>query len=331
MIPRLRHDFNQRYRPEAYRKMLHSLDACVRTHVKFPVAETPVFVSRSMLDEMSAIGAGVLRRLVNDREYLQSSRACIPPECRFADETPHPHFAAADFLPTRGPTGRAVSRLAHLQAGPLAFGFQFVLNELYRSAYGMDPRLCYFLGGHTEASFWKLLQKTILRGHHPDHVVLAGVHVQEQKLLPDMQVMAERLGLEIVELASLEPDGTRLSYRKGEKSVPVYRVYCYFDPAEMGCGEPELQFDPGNVFDVEWAGHPNWHFHLRRREYEPPRAGHDGEVSIETPMGRVSPEMRILYLWPDAGEPEAVLPQARLKSERGTTAAISAVLFPGDE
>jgi hypothetical protein len=78
VIPSLRQDFNSRFRPETYRRFLHNLDACVRTHVSFRVAETPVFLPRELLEEMAAIGAELTHELVGDQEYLAESRKAIP-------------------------------------------------------------------------------------------------------------------------------------------------------------------------------------------------------------------------------------------------------------
>ncbi|HEX3438039.1 MAG TPA: hypothetical protein VHT24_14820 [Pseudacidobacterium sp.] len=382
MIPQLRHDFNQRFRPEAYRRMLHSLDACVRTHVGFRIAETPCFFPKILLEEMAAIGIEIIEQLVNDKEYLRASRAAIPPECRAADEAPHPHFVAADFGLARGADGKLTPRLIGMHASPVAIGFQFVLNELYRSAFELDAQLGYLLGGHTELSFWKLVERVVQRGHHPEHVVLGGIGLERQKFFPDVVVMAERLGVDIADLTELEPDivpgrPPRLCYRKGHRRMPVYRIYNYTNPGELGCGQVDLPFDFRDSFAVEWAGHPNWSFHIspfsipfldhpavlpavfldewlagKGREHLPedrrkvalkrisPIGHHDSvhapsdkmlreipkaerknyllqqyvsfEEGIDTPRGKARPEIRILYLWPDGGHPEPVVPQIRI-------------------
>jgi hypothetical protein len=67
VISSLRKEFNSRFSPGAYRLFLRNLDACVRTHVGFRVAETPVFFPQSLLQEMAVTGAELTRRLVPDR------------------------------------------------------------------------------------------------------------------------------------------------------------------------------------------------------------------------------------------------------------------------
>jgi len=269
VIEALRRDFNERFRPEAYRKMLHSLDACVRTHVEFRVAETPCFFPKSMFDEMAAIGAELTHRLVADKSYLKASHKMIPAEYCAADETPHPHFMTADFGLVREADGKLAPKLVELQAFPSVFAYQFVLNEVYKSAFKLNGDLGYLLGGHTEVSFWKLMERVILRGHHPENVVLTEVEPQKQKTLPDFLVTSERLGIEIVDIAELVADvrpgkATRLCYRKGKKLIPIRRIYNRAIVDELIREKIELPFDYRESFDVEWAGHPNWYFHISK-------------------------------------------------------------------
>ena len=269
MIPSFRHDFNRRYRPEAYPRLLHSLDACVRSHVDFRVAETPCFFPREMLDRMAAIGAELTHRLVADRIYLNASRAMIPAQYCAADETPHPHFMTADFGLVREQDGTLAPRLVELQAFPSVFAYQFVLCEVYRSVFGLDDSLRYLFGDHTESSFWKLMERVIVHRHDPENVVLTEVEPLQQKTLPDFLVTAERLGIEIVDIAKLVPDvrpgkPTRLLYRKGKKLIPIHRTYNRAIVDELIRKQIELPFDYRESFDVEWAGHPNWYFHISK-------------------------------------------------------------------
>jgi hypothetical protein len=382
VIPSLRQDFNSRFRPETYRAFLRNLDACVRTHITFRIAETPIFLPRELLDEMAAIGADLTHRLVDDREYLAESSKAIPEAWRAADETPHPHFMTVDFGLVREPDGRLAPRLVELQAFPSVYAYQFVLAENYRAAFALDPQLDLFLGGHTEASFWKLLQRVITRGHHPEHVVLTEIDPLHQKTLPDFQVTAERLGIRVVDIAEVIPEDRpgklpRLCYRDGSRLVPIHRIYNRAIVDELIQKQVHLQFDYREHFDVEWAGHPNWYFHLSKFSIPyldhpcvPPAVflddwfrgeGRDRlpgdrnqwilkplfsfagkgiqfaptdedlaaipsrerrnyllqqrvsfESVIDTPHGPTQPEIRILYLWPDGGRLEPVLPLIRL-------------------
>jgi hypothetical protein len=382
VIPSLRQDFNSRFRPETYRLFLRNLDACVRSHVSFRVAETPIFLPKELLDKMASIGAELTYRLVDDQDYLAASSKAIPEAYRAADETPHPHFMTVDFGLVREPDGKLSPRLVELQAFPSVYAYQYVLAENYRSAFGLDPNLNAFLGGHTEASFWKLMHLVILRGHHPEHVVLTEIDPLHQKTLPDFRVTQERLGIRILDIAEVVPEDRpgklpRLCYHEGTRLVPIHRIYNRAIVDELIQKKVHLHFDYREQFAVEWAGHPNWYFHISKFSIPyldhpcvPPaiflnewfkQGGSDRlprdrdqwilkplfsfagkgiqfapsnedlaairaqdrhnyllqqrvkfENVIETPHGPTQPEVRILYLWPDGGNLEPVLPLVRL-------------------
>jgi hypothetical protein len=273
VIPSLRSDFNARFRPEAFRNLRHSLDAIARTRVAFPIAETPCFFPQSLLDEMARIGADLTLRLVSDPAYLARSLAAIPERWRAADQNAHPHFLTADFGLVRNADGSLAPRLVEMQAFPSVFGFQFASCEGYRTAFGLDPSLHYLFGGLDESAYWKLLTRTIVAGHDPETVVLIDVDPANQKTLPDFHITADRLGIPIVDIADLQPIDAaskspgqlrRLAYPSGKKLVPIRRIYNRAIVDELVRKQIPLQFDYRESFDVEWAGHPNWYFHVSK-------------------------------------------------------------------
>jgi hypothetical protein len=277
VIPTLRQEFNARFRPETFRTLLQSLDAVARTHVAFPVAETPCFFPQSLLDDMASIGAQLTLQLVNDPAYLARSLAAIPEPWRAARQTAHPHFLTADFGLVREPSGSLAPRLVEMQAFPSVFGFQFAASEAYRAAFALDPSLHYLFGGLDEASFWDLFTRTIVAGHDPETVVLVDVDPANQKTLPDFHITADRLGIAIVDVAALEPISPenapaasspshlrRLAWRNGSRLIPIRRIYNRAIVDELVRKAIPLQFDYREPFDVEWAGHPNWYFHISK-------------------------------------------------------------------
>ncbi len=269
VISELRQDFNRRFRPEAYRTMLHGLDAVSRTHVSFPVAETPCFFPKPLLDEMAQTGAALTHQLLENREYMKRSLAAIPEAWRAADETPHPHFLTADFGLARDADGRLAQRLVEIQAFPSVFGFQWALSEAWQSAFSLDSNLKFLLGPSDDAAYWKLLDHVIVAGHDPETVVLADVDPATQKTLPDFHITADRLGIRIVDIAELEPEDRpgkrpRLCYRNGKRLIPIRRIYNRAIADELVRKQVHLRFDYRESFEVEWAGHPNWYFHVSK-------------------------------------------------------------------
>jgi hypothetical protein len=269
VIPYLRNRFNRRFRPDLYARFLESLNAAAQAHIEFRVAETPCFFPRELMESIAVIGAELTYRLVGDPEYLALSRNAIPEAYRMPDETPHPHFMTADFGLVRTVSGSLEPRLVEMQAFPSIFAYQCVLSETYRNVFQLDESLDYFLGGHTEASFWKLFAQVVLGGHEAENVILSEIDPLHQKTLPDFLITADRLRISVVDISALvkidQKDGRAKLFRKeGERLVPVNRIYNRAIVDELIRRKVQLPFDYRESLDVEWAGHPNWYFHISK-------------------------------------------------------------------
>jgi hypothetical protein len=268
MVPEFRNSFNRRFEQGSYAALLADLDRQAGTHVGFRVAETPCFFARELMDEIVEAGIALTRQLLTDPVYLAASLQAIPEAYRLPSSSPHPHFMTADFGLVRLPDGRYAPRLVELQAFPSVFGFQALLGHAYRRHYQMDPSLPYFLGGHTEESFWELFRRVVVGEHDPEEVVLAEVHPEQQKTLPDFLLTAKRLGISVVDatqlVASRSGGRTLLQYRKDGKLLPVRRIYNRVIVDEVIQKGITLPFDYRDDLDVEWAGHPNWYFQISK-------------------------------------------------------------------
>ncbi len=161
MISALRTQFNRSYRSENYAALLALLERRCGVAVEFRVAETPIFVPLSLLQEMSAAGAELAHFLMGDPAYLEAARKAIPAGYLVAGETAHPHFLTADFALVRDAAGNFEPKLVEIQAFPSVFGYQPVVNAAYRDVFGLPDALGSFLGGLTEAGYWELLRRTI--------------------------------------------------------------------------------------------------------------------------------------------------------------------------
>ncbi len=261
MLQELRRRFNEKFTQARYAELKALLNARSGTDVQFRVAETPVFVPASLLDEMAADGAKLTHQLLGDADYLAAARHAIPRDYCVANETLHPHFLTADFALVRDVDGRLTPRLVEIQAFPSVFAFQALLCAAYQEAFELPAELGYFLSGLDEVSYWKVLAKTILGGHDPENVVLTEVDPEHQKTLPDFNLTARKLGIAVVDIARLQAVGNKLHYRNAKGVlVPIDRIYNRAIADELIARKIELLFDLEYPWDVEWAGHPNWYF-----------------------------------------------------------------------
>ena len=261
MIPELRSRFNRDYSPERYADLLACLERHCGVPVEFRVAETPIFVPRELLDQMAEAGAEMCAALMGDPAYIRAARRAIPKGYCVAGEPSHPHFLTADFALIRSSSGKLEPRLVEIQGFPSVYAYQAVLSQTYREVFQLDPALGAFLSGLDEAGYWSLLGRTVLGGQDPQTVVLTEVDPRRQKTLADFEVTARRLGIAVVDIASLEAEGDRLHYRTASGiRVPIRRVYNRAIADEVMTRHIRLPFDLEQPWNVEWAGHPNWYF-----------------------------------------------------------------------
>ena len=261
MVPELRNRFNERYTPQAYSSLLQLVEERCNTRIEYRIAETPVFLPASLLEELSTSGIELTEALLGDADYLAEARKAIPAGYYVAGENAHPNFLTADFALIRDAAGKLVPRLVEIQAFPSVYGYQDVLSEAYRDAYALPASLGTYLGGLDEKGYWDLLTKTILGTHAPENVVLTELDPMHQKTLPDFNVTARRLGIAVVDIRSLEPVGNKLHYRDAAgRQIPIHRIYNRAIADELMARNVRLPFDLAHAWDVEWAGHPNWYF-----------------------------------------------------------------------
>jgi hypothetical protein len=210
---------------------------------------------------MTAAGAELTGSLMGNPAYLDAARAAIPEGYRVAGESAHPNFLTADFGLIRNSAGELVPRLVEIQAFPSVYGYQDVLCNCYRDAFGLPDTLGSFLGGLDETGYWDLLAGTILGGHNAENVVLTEVDPLHQKTLPDFTATARRLGIAVVDIRSLEAVGNKLYYRNSAgRRVGIDRIYNRAIADELMARQIRLPFDLTHGWEVEWAGHPNWYF-----------------------------------------------------------------------
>jgi hypothetical protein len=395
LIPEFRSDFNASFTQSAYNQLLSLLAERCAGPVQFRVAETPIFLNERLLDEIADLGAGMAHHLISDTNYLAGARRAIPAGYDVAGQTPHPHFLTADFALVRTSSGELAPRLVEIQAFPSVFAYQVELCSAYREVFALPSSLKSILGGLDEGSYWELLRRTIVGKHDPENVVLTEVDPLHQKTFADFELTRRRLGIAVVDICSIEPEGSKLYYRNAAgRRIPIHRIYNRAIADELISRGIKLPFDLSQPWDVESAGHPNWYFLISKYsipllsrsglfpevppacfvdeflagpgqellasqgvDLPPDRTSHAAcenlllkplfsfagkgiefsptlarlealspderktyilqqrmhfEPTIETPFGITQAEIRILYIWPDAGSLTPALSLVRL-------------------
>jgi len=271
MLPALREAFNANYTPQQYQDLLRLMDERTRTRLAIRIAETPVFLPESLIQQMVEAGIAMTHQLVNDRAYLQRAAATIPANFRVANQDAHPNFMTVDFGlvhtgegPWNGDPQTLQPRLVEMQAFPSVYGYQGALSQAYCDVFHLPATLDRFLGGHNDATYWNAMREVILGRHAPENVVLMEVTPDLQKTLPDFHLHHDHLGIRAIDIQAIRRRGRRLFYDRDGLETPIARIYNRAIADEMQGKGIQPGFDLTADLDVEWAGHPNWYFLLSK-------------------------------------------------------------------
>jgi hypothetical protein len=263
MIPALRQQFNANYTLEKYQRLLKLLEQRCGTPVKFRVCETPCFLPKVLLDQMSEFGKELIHQL-NSIEYRKASSVAIPDQFRVPRETNQPLFVQVDFGLVRDQSGKLQPKLVELQGFPSLYAYQALLSQSYGEVFDLDPSLKYLLGGLDWESYKKLLQRAIVGDHDPKHVILMEIDPLHQKTLPDFLLTEKLLGIKTVAITDVHKVGKFLFYENAGKRTPIMRIYNRAIVDEMVRKDLKLAFQLTDDLEVEWAGHPNWFFRMSK-------------------------------------------------------------------
>ena len=260
MLEPYREDFNTRFTDAKYAELLRALEKKSGVPIDFRVCETPCFLPHDLMEQMVSAARELTSALVDSPEYMRRSEAAIPEAYRVPGDNPQPNFMTVDFGLLRESDGSAGFRLVELQAFPSVFAYQDLLSRLYVETFGLAPELRWHLGGHDEASYWRVLRDVIVGDHDAENVVLMELHPERQKTRADFALYEQRLGVRTVDVTQLRKEGRRLLYEHDGRWVPIERIYNRTIVDEVQREGAELPFDYRDELEVSWAGHPNWYF-----------------------------------------------------------------------
>ena len=264
MIPTLRRPFNESWTEAAYRDLVTRLESRTGATLGFPISETPCFFPRSLMDELAATGATLVRQILDSPGAMAAAAAVVPEHFRGPNAGDRPVFLQVDFGLARGDAGRIEPKLVELQAFASLYGFQLAVAQTYRDAFHLSPELGLFLGGLDADSYHAVVGQAITGGHDPHEVVLMEIEPRKQKTWPDFVVTEQMWGVRAIDTADVERNGRRLFYRRDGRRTQIKRVYNRVIPDELERKGIQLPFDYRDELDVEWAGHPAWYFRISK-------------------------------------------------------------------
>ncbi len=264
MVPELRRAFNSAFTRHKYRHFLAQTDRVCATEIPFRISETPCFFPRSLVNKMARYGQEMVAQLMADSAYRGLSAASIPPAFNVPNETDRPLFVQVDFGLVRDGNGEVEPKLVELQGFPSLYGYQSAVSHEYIQGFDLPRDLGIYLSGLDDAGYKDVLCGAVVRDCDPENVVLMEINPEQQKTLADFNVTESMCGIRTVNITGIVKQGRQLFYQRDGRLVRIERIYnrCIVD--ELVRTGVKLPFAFNEPLDVQWAGHPNWYFHLSK-------------------------------------------------------------------
>jgi hypothetical protein len=259
MIADWRHRFNQTWTPARYERMQALLAEACGNPIPFRLCETPLFIEKSRMQEMSRFGRDMALQLCGDARYLQLARQQIPAEFHVPGETAKPLFLCVDFGLV--PTAHGYEpKLVEIQGFPSLYAFQTQLARSYQEAYGLPQELPFLLSDLSLHEYYVMMREALLGQHRPENVVLLEIDPWGQKTVCDFVLTKQIFGVEPVCITKVQREGRQLFYDREGRRTPIHRIYNRVIVDELQRRNVQSAFRFSDDVDVEWAGHPNWYY-----------------------------------------------------------------------
>lgn len=265
MIPEVRKAFNDHFSASSYQKALDIIEQKYPGDLVFKVAETPVFLSEKLVQQLEEASAQIVEQLESKALLANMARA-IPKEYFVPGDEGACEMFSLDFGICKNDKGEIVPQLIELQGFPTMFLFQEIEVEAYRQAYHIDKSWTNFFNGYDSAQYEKLLKDLILKGHQPEEVILLELQPATQKTRIDFTATKEKIGIEVVCISEVFEENGNVYYEKDGRKIQVKRIYnrMIFDDFEAHKQDLKRFLDITKPLNVEWCPHPNWFYKISK-------------------------------------------------------------------
>lgn len=264
MQPDIRQHYNQSFSQEKYENFLADLNKATPKSIEFRVAETPVFVPKSLKKKLIEACESIVDVIVKEDFKAKTDKA-IPENQNVPNENSHTSFLAIDFAVCQDENGEFSPQLIELQGFPSLFGFQYLVSENYQKHFPIPEDYDFLFNNHSRKSYIEELKKLILGNENPENVILLEIYPETQKTRIDFDITEKLVGVKAVCLTKIIKDGRKLFYLNNGTKTAIRRIYnrLIFDDLT---NFPDLKtdFNLTDDVDVEWIGHPNWFFRISK-------------------------------------------------------------------
>jgi hypothetical protein len=260
----IRQKYNQSFSQEKYQDFLTDLNNSATKPTEFRVAETPVFVPKSLKNKLIETCESMIDVIVKD-DFKEKTSKAIPENQNVPNENNHTSFLAIDFAVCQNEEGEFEPQLIELQGFPSLFGFQYLLSSTFQKHFQIPDNYEFIFNGLSRENYIEQLRKLIIGDEKVENVILLEIYPETQKTRIDFDVTENLVGVKAVCLTKIIKEGRKLFYLNNGNKTPIHRIYnrLIFDDLT---NFPDLKTDYNltDEVDVEWIGHPNWFFRISK-------------------------------------------------------------------
>jgi len=260
----IRASFNQSFSQEKYQDFLADLNKSTQDSIEFRVAETPVFVPKSLKDKLISTCESIIDVIAQD-DFKAKTEKAIPAHQNVPNENKHTSFLAIDFAVCQNEQGDFVPQLIELQGFPSLFGFQYLLSETFQKHYQLPENYDFMFNSFDRKAYIEEFYQLIIGDSKPENVIILEIYPEKQKTRVDFEVTEKLIGVKAVCLTKIIKEGKKLFYLNEGVKTPIDRIYnrLIFDDLT---NFPDLKtdFNLTDDVEVEWIGHPNWFFRISK-------------------------------------------------------------------
>ena len=261
MRPDKQETFISKVTDESYTRFREELDAWLGMKIEYRVCEMPIFVSTDFRERMEVAAREIIMQCCSPEAMVRTEKT-LEDRYRVPDETPRPLFSVVDFAVVEDSVGGYKPQLIELQGFPSLFGYQHLLVKEFMMQYGLEGTP--FMGGLDEDQYLSILREAIFSNQDPEECALIEIDPDHQKTRPDFLALERFIGLQTVDIRSLEVDAGRVFVSINGRKRRLKRLFNRAIIDELDDLEVTLPFHWNDRLDVEWAGHPNWYFRISK-------------------------------------------------------------------
>jgi hypothetical protein len=201
----------------------------------------------------------ILAQLADPPRLAKMKRA-IPARLDVPRMDDVPSIMTVDFAIVRD--GESLGgRVVELQAFPSLFAFTLLQCEAWSEILADLPELrADWTCVEDRLDVPALLRRTILEDVPAEEVALVDITPERQKTIPDFNAVRKVVGIDYVDLSSIERDGRRLFRARDGKKIPIRRIFNRVVFDELERRNPPASFRFTDDLDVVWVPHPNWYW-----------------------------------------------------------------------